>query len=108
MSCAPGPRLLRFRRRGPACVRPGPAARMTLRAETLRSDLRQMTADGVFFSVMVGLGEAYVPAFALALGQGATAAGLLATLPLLAGACFQLVTPVAVRWLRSYRRWVVA
>src|SRR5215468_7072779 len=31
-----------------------PAARMTVRAETLRSDLRQMTADGVFFSVMVG------------------------------------------------------
>ncbi|HVN38974.1 MAG TPA: MFS transporter [Myxococcota bacterium] len=81
---------------------------MTSRAETLRSDLRQMTADGVFFSVMVGLGEAYIPAFALALGQGAAAAGLVATLPLLAGACFQLVTPVAVRRLRSYRRWVVA
>jgi MFS family permease len=66
-----------------------------------------MTADGVCFSAMVGLGEAYVPAFALALGHGATAAGLLATLPLLAGACFQLVTPEAVRRLRSYRLWVV-
>ena len=81
---------------------------MTTRAETLRSDLRQMTADGVFYSLMVGLGEVYIPAFALALGHGAAVAGLLATLPLLAGACFQLVTPVAVRRLRSYRRWVVA
>ena len=81
---------------------------MTVRAEVLRSDLRAMTADGVFFSAMVGLGEVYVPAFALALGHGPAPAGLLATLPLLAGACFQLVTPEAVRRLRSYRRWVVA
>ena len=44
---------------------------MTARAEVLRSDLRAMTADGVFYSAMVGLGEVYVPAFALALGHGA-------------------------------------
>src|SRR5262245_41737459 len=80
---------------------------LTRRADVLRGDLRAMTADGVFFSAMVGLGEAYVPAFALALGHGPAAAGLLATLPLLAGACFQLVTPEAVSRLQSYRRWVV-
>ena len=83
-------------------------APMSARAEVLRSDLRAMTADGVFFSAMVGLGEVYVPAFALALGHGPADAGLLATVPLLAGAFFQLVTPEAVRRLRSYRRWVVA
>jgi MFS family permease len=81
---------------------------MSVRVQVLRSDLRAMTADAVFFSAMVGLGEVYVPAFALALGHGAAEAGLLATLPLLAGACFQLVSPQAVRRLRSYRRWVVA
>ena len=32
----------------------------------LERDLRAMTADGVTFSVMVALGETYVPAFALA------------------------------------------
>src|SRR5262245_49996508 len=57
--------------------------------------------------MVVGLGETYVPAFALAAGLGAVATGLIATLPMLAGAVFQLVTPFGVRWLRSYRRWVV-
>jgi len=79
----------------------------TSRPEVLRRDLRAMTADGVFFSIMVGLGETYVPAFALALGHGPAASGLMGTLPLLAGACLQLVTPHGVVRLRSYRRWVV-
>lgn len=70
-------------------------------------DLHAIVADGIFFSVMVGLGETYVPAFALAVGLGEVVAGLVATLPMLAGALFQLVTPMAVRRLRSYRRWVV-
>src|SRR5204862_3914833 len=66
-----------------------------------------ITADGAAYSVMVGLGETYIPAFVLAAGLGEVAAGLLATLPVLAGAVFQLVTPFAVRHLHSYRRWVV-
>jgi MFS family permease len=72
------------------------------------SDLRAIVADGVAFSVMVGLGETYIPAFVLAAGLGEVAAGLLASLPPLAGAVFQLVTPFAVRHLHSYKRWVVA
>ena len=36
----------------------------------VRRDLRAITADGVAFSGMVGLGETYVPAFALAVGLG--------------------------------------
>ena len=70
-------------------------------------DLRAITADGVWFSAMVGLGEAYVPAFALAVGLGAVVSGLVATVPMLVGALLQLVTPLGVRVLRSYRRWVV-
>jgi MFS family permease len=73
-----------------------------------RRDLHAIVADGVSFSVMVGLGETYIPAFVLATGHGEVAAGLIATLPVLAGAVFQLVTPFAVRQLHSYRRWVVA
>ena len=37
----------------------------------LRRDLRSSVTDGVAHASMVGLGETYVPAFALALGHGA-------------------------------------
>lgn len=72
-----------------------------------RSDRRASVIDGGLWSGMVGAGETYVPAFALALGLGDVAAGLVATLPMLAGALLQLATPWAVVRLGSYRRWVV-
>ncbi len=72
-----------------------------------RRDLQLSLADGLAFSVMVGMGEAYIAAFALALGLGEIAAGLVVTLPLLAGGFLQLVTPAGVRWLGSARRWTV-
>lgn len=56
---------------------------------------------------MVGIGETYLPAFTLAAGLGEVAAGLVATLPLVAGAVLQLVSPAAVRRLNSHKRWVV-
>lgn len=72
-----------------------------------RRDLRLIFAEGVAFSVMVGVGESYLAAFVLALGLGEVASGLVATIPLLAGGVIQLVTPFGVRWLRSRRRWSV-
>ncbi len=57
---------------------------------------------------MVGLGETYVPAFVLALGQPAERAALITTLPMLAGALLQLVAPFGARRLGSYRTWVVS
>jgi MFS family permease len=77
------------------------------RSLRLRRDLRAIVGDGVAFSVMVGAGESYIAAFALAAGLGEITAGLVATLPMLVGAAFQLVTPAGVRWLGSSRRWVV-
>jgi MFS family permease len=65
------------------------------------------TGDGVTFSLMVGLGETYLPAFVLALGLGDVAAGLITTVPLAAGAVLQLVSPAGVRWFGSHQRWVV-
>jgi len=73
-----------------------------------RRDLAAMLGDGISFSVMVGMGETYLPAFVLALGMGQVASGLITTIPLLAGAFLQLVSPLAVRRLGSHRRWVVA
>jgi len=74
---------------------------------SLRRDLRASSADAVAFSLMVGTGETYVPAFALALGASDVAAGMLASAPLMSGAILQLVSPRAVRRLGSHRRWMV-
>lgn len=57
---------------------------------------------------MVGLGEAYLPAFALAAGMGQVSSGLVATVPMLFGAILQLAAPWLVRRVRSHRRWVVS
>lgn len=73
----------------------------------LRRDLRAMLGDGVAFSLMVGIGESYLPAFALALGHGDVVSGLVATVPMLFGALLQLASPAAVGLLASHRRWIV-
>jgi MFS family permease len=72
-----------------------------------RRNLRISTSDGLACSVMVGVGETYLPAFALALGTGQVLAGLIAGVPILAGAVLQLISPTAIGWLGSNRRWVV-
>ena len=74
----------------------------------LRRDLCRVYAEGVAWSVMVGIGETYFPAFALALGMGEVGSGLIATLPLLAGGVLQLVTPYGVDRLQSRRTWASA
>ena len=63
--------------------------------------------DALAYSVMVGLGETYLAAFALALSVSQTAAGLIATVPILGGAVLQLAVPRLVQRLGSYRRAVV-
>ncbi len=74
----------------------------------LRRDLWISTADAVAYAVMVGCGETYLPAFALALGLGPVAAGMMASVPILFGAVMQLVTPFGVARLGSNRAWVIA
>ncbi|MFM8494964.1 MAG: MFS transporter [Planctomycetia bacterium] len=74
----------------------------------LRRDLWVSAADAAAFSVMVGCGETYIPAFALAVGLGPVAAGMLASVPVLVGALVQLVTPLAVARLGTNRGWCVA
>lgn len=53
--------------------------------------------DAGCYGAMIGCGETYLPAFALALGLGETSAGLVASLPLLAGGIMQLLSPLAIR-----------
>jgi len=92
--------------RNPASLRP--AARTEFpAASTLRLDLRAIVGDGASYSVMVGIGETYLPAFVLALGLGGITAGMIATIPVLLGALLQLVSPWAVKRLGSRRLWIV-
>src|SRR5690606_33872085 len=74
---------------------------------SLRSNVRLSLSEGAAFSVMVGIGETYLPAFAIWMGLGDVVSGLVTTLPLLAGSLLQLSAPAMVRRLGSYRRWVV-
>ena len=73
----------------------------------MRTDLRASLGDGVAFGGMVGLGETYLPAFVLAVGLGELMAGLIGSVPLVAGGIMQMVSPAAVRCLRSHKRWVI-
>ncbi len=73
----------------------------------VRRDLNASVRDAFSYSVMVGAGETYIPAFALFIGAGEVAAGLVATVPMLAGAALQLISPLAVRRLGSHRVWTV-
>ncbi len=70
-------------------------------------DLRASLADGAGWGAMVGFGETYFSAFALAIGLGELVAGLVASLPLLAGGVLQTISPLAIRRFGSHKRWVV-
>jgi len=57
-------------------------------------------------SVMVGIGETYLPVFVLVLSGSQLACGLVSTVPLMIGAILQLSTPWLMQKCGSYRRWV--
>lgn len=66
--------------------------------------------DGIFWSLMVGLGESYFVPYAISLGASDTQIGMLATFPLLAGSLAQLATPGLVVYFKSRKkivRWAV-
>src|SRR5580693_1340663 len=83
------------------------ARRRSTRAHRLGRDLRSSVGDAAGCGVMVGTGETYLPAFVLAAGLGDVIAGLVASVPQLAGGIAQLICPRGVRLLGSHRRWVV-
>ncbi len=64
--------------------------------------------DALFFSLMVGAGETFFTAYALEIGHDELLSGLLATAPIVIGGVVQLIAPVVINYLRSYRLWVVA
>lgn len=69
--------------------------------------LKLSLIDGFLYSVMVGAGESYLPAYALSLGYSEVAAGILTSLPLITGAFLQLFTPTLVQRTKKPKRWMV-
>lgn len=92
---------------GPAAGNNVPTPSSPQKTPALKRDLRLNIADGATYGIMVGSGETYFQAFALALSLGEVFAGLVASLPVLIGSLLQVVSPAAVRYLGSHKRWVV-
>jgi len=72
----------------------------------LRKDLVACTGDGMTYSLMVGTGETYFAAFALALGSSDKISGLIAAVPPLVGATAQLFAPALAARVKSPSRWI--
>lgn len=79
----------------------------TKNASAIHKSLQYSLWDCFFFSLMVGIGETYLPAYALSAGMPEWLAGLFATVPLMAGAALQLLSPWAIVLIGSMKRWVV-
>ncbi len=69
--------------------------------------LRLSLWDAFFFSLMVGIGETYLPAYALSVGMSEWLAGMFATVPLICGAVIQLLSPWLIVRVGSIKKWVV-
>lgn len=69
--------------------------------------MRVSVADATSHGLMVGIGETYLPAFALAIGLGEVTAGLVASVPLMMGGLLQVATPWLLQKGLSEQRWVV-
>lgn len=76
------------------------------RKQNLKSNLRNSIRDGGCWGAMVGLGENYIPAFALAAGLSEVTAGWVASLPILAGGILQMLSLRAIPLVGSYQRWI--
>jgi MFS family permease len=74
----------------------------------VRRDLGLSLGDAAGYGLMAGVAEFYLPAFALAVGMRPVLAGLVATVPLLAGGLLQLLAPRAIARATSLRRWVAS
>lgn len=72
----------------------------------VRGNLRHSILDGCGHAVMIGSGEAYLSAYAIALGAGSLGVGLVATVPVLVGACAQLLALALMRRVPQRRRLV--
>lgn len=74
---------------------------------SIEQSLKLSMIDAFLYSLMVGVGESYLPAYVLSMGMGEVFAGVLASLPLVSGAVLQLFTPRLLHKVHSHKYWVV-
>jgi MFS family permease len=79
------------------------ASRQGWESPTLKASIR----DGLFYSLMIGAGETYLPAFGVFLLASSVQIGLLTTLPPVIGALFQYIG-VRVLDNATHRRTIIA
>ncbi|VVC01637.1 Major Facilitator Superfamily protein [uncultured archaeon] len=72
-----------------------------LSREQRRRSMRTITIEGMLYSIMTGVGDAYIPAAAVAMGASEFLIGLLSALPQLFGAMLQSVSLTAIRAVKS-------
>lgn len=80
---------------------------MLLPSVQLRRNMVASTSDAAAYGVMVGVGETFLPAFALAVGLGEVTAGVVGSVPLMAGGLLQLISLWALSKGFSQKWWVV-
>ncbi len=80
---------------------------MLLPSVQLRRNMIASTSDAAAYGVMVGVGETFLPAFALAVGLGEVTAGIVGSVPLMAGGLLQLVSLWVLSRGFSPKWWVV-
>lgn len=74
--------------------------------EKAQKSLSISLVDSFLYSLMVGAGETYLPAYVLSLGLSEWMAGLIATMPLLSGAFLQIAGTEALRAVKNHKVWV--
>lgn len=75
--------------------------------EQRKKSMNAVNAEGMSYSVMAGIGDAYVPAAAVALGASNFYIGLLTALPQLFGAALQFFSLSALRILKNRKLLVM-
>jgi MFS family permease len=80
---------------------------MLLPSVQLRRNMVASTSDAAAYGVMVGVGETFLPAFALAVGLGEVTAGIVGSVPLMAGGLLQLISLWALSRGFPQKWWVV-
>lgn len=91
----------------PQASSPTTGAMRAAKSTALRPNLRASVWDAGYYGAMVGIGETFLPAFALAIGLGEVIAGLVASVPIFFGGVVQLISLRALAWTGSYKKWII-